>query len=87
MTISNLYAYSPTTFTAGQAVTVTVLDNGAPTVPVLACTVTGPGTGAAIACTSTATVTINPGDFLTVQIGNPATGTFVSAVWRVSFTV
>jgi hypothetical protein len=85
MTVTNLYAYSPTTFSLGQAVTITVLVNGAPSA--VSCTVTGPGTGTTMACSSTASVSLSPGDFLAVQVGNPAIGTFVAAVWRVSLSL
>jgi hypothetical protein len=59
-------------------------DNGVATA--LSCTVTGNGT-AGLSCTSGATVTINPGDFLTVQVVAPATGTFAAGEWRVSFSL
>jgi hypothetical protein len=80
MTITSLFAFTPDTFTAGQNVTIMVQVNGANSA--LTCTVTGPGN----TCTSAATVSLSPGDFLSVQIQNPATGAFVQASWRVSFS-
>jgi hypothetical protein len=80
MTITSLFAFTPDAFTAGQNVTVAVLVNGVSSA--LTCTVTGPGNS----CTSSATVSLNPGDFLAVQLQAPATGAFVQATWRVSFS-
>jgi hypothetical protein len=84
MTATNLFAYSSSTINAGTGATIQVLDDGVATA--LSCTVTGNGT-TGLTCTSSATVTINPGDFLTVQVVAPPTGTFASAAWRVSFSL
>jgi hypothetical protein len=72
MTISHLAAAAET---AASPVTITVLDNGAPTTPPLTCTTTPPAT----TCTDDAdTATVNAGDFLQVSV----TG---GADWLVTF--
>jgi hypothetical protein len=82
--ITNLYAFTPDTLAASDAALVTVLVNGSPSA--LSSTVTGPGAGTAIACTSTATVTLSPGDFPSVEVSTAASGAFDAVAWRVSFS-
>ena len=82
MTATNLVVYSPTAITIGAVATIEVLDNGT---NILSCAITGNGTAGLQTCTNSGTGSILPGDFLTVAVIPPATGTFASAVWRVSF--
>jgi hypothetical protein len=81
ITMTNLFAVTPTALTGTQAVQIVVLRNGVATG--LSCTVTAPATS----CFSSGTATLSQGDFVSVQITNPATGTFVSVPWRASFSL
>jgi hypothetical protein len=81
LTVTNLFAFSPTTLSAAQADTVTVLVNGVAPAGTLTCTVTGGNT-----CSDTTdSITLSPGDFLSVRVANAVVGTFMSVPWRVSF--
>jgi hypothetical protein len=86
MTVTNLFAYTGANLPVGDGVTIQVIANGNTASPLLSCTVTGNGLPGDT-CSSSATATINQGDFLTVQVVNPPVGTFNSNPWRVSISL
>ena len=86
MTVTKLFAFSGDIINTGSGATIQVLDNGNSASPLLSCTVTGDG-ATGDRCSSSATASVNQGDFLTVQLVSPPTGTFAAVAWRVSISL